>query len=229
MYIKYAMSSRAAQLCQCDFDRPICTNPTWNMRESLIYVVIDFPMNQRMYAVTSSTLLGRISRHAELPRWSYAGNQGLCDLYALLLLNVVNGISSNARANSFVMHTVMSHHSAPFEQDLSFRVGSLAHHEHHRFWSSFAVLELDVVIQDKMCEDDLDLVTGKEPSRTRVLSKAEVDIAVADAAELPAVRGLFGLLPHFPEAQTVKDFGFRKVSLVMAKSYLWGKEVCPRW
>lgn len=138
------------------------------------------------------------------------------------------GRPSNVTCNRSFFHEIVLNSclGAPLEHDFGLGVGSLAHHEHDGLWPTLAILELDVVVHDEVGENDLDLVSGKEAARASVLSEAKVDVVVANAAELPAVRRLFRLIPHLPEAKAVECFGVGEITFVMAETYLRGEEIC---
>lgn len=80
-----------------------------------------------------------------------------------------------------------------------------------------------------MSQDDLDLISGKEPSGAGVFAEPEMEVRIADAGELPPVGGLVGLLPHLPEAQPVKDVRVGKVSLIVTDATLGRQEVRAGW
>jgi hypothetical protein len=77
-------------------------------------------------------------------------------------------------------------------------------------------------------ENNLDLVAGKEATRTGVFSKAKIDVVIANAAKLPAVRRLFRLVSHLPEAETVECFGVWEITFIMAETNLRSEEISSR-
>lgn len=115
------------------------------------------------------------------------------------------------------------------EHDLSVGIRRLAHHENHGLRPRLAVLEFQVVVNQKVGQNHLDLVAGEEATGAGVLAGAKVHVGVRNARELPAVRVVVASLAHAEKAEGIKGLRVGEVPFVLADAALRREQFGARW
>lgn len=70
-----------------------------------------------------------------------------------------------------------------------------------------AILQLQFVLFQEMCEDEFDLMTGNRSSRARVPARSKLHLFPGEACQLEFLLILRGSVSELVEAQTVKGLG----------------------
>lgn len=91
----------------------------------------------------------------------------------------------------------------PSKLKLGIRIRPLCHDQGHWLRSLLSLLQPHVIIDEEESQNELNLVTSKESTRTSVLPRAKVEVRVVERCKLPAVARLGRLLPHVEKSQGI--------------------------